>query len=442
MIDKPVKMVRANPTREFFVNMIIRDILLKQAIIELIDNSIDGARTLRADNNFEGLFVSVKFDENCFEIKDNCGGIPLDTALNRAFCFGRAKEDYDTETTGIFGIGMKRALFKLGTVFEIESKTVNDSFHVKLDVEEWKKDKSDTWDFKLDEYTENVSYDLENVGTQIRVTDLRYEIASEFRTLEFQKELIQHVERRVGLDIDHGIKISINNIPLKGNYIKLVNSDDVKPIKESYETNGVKVNIIAGIAERAEGRYEPENSGWYIYCNGRLIVAADKTSLTTWKDMENKSSGIVFNNTYASFQGTVFFNSKYPDRLPWNTTKTGIDESSLIYLEARERMIEVFKNVKNFIDAVRKRTKDEDDGVAETVASMPVIELTERNTEEVISNNRSLSIENVKIKVKPHVIVRYKKPKDEVELLKRCLGVSTNTEVGEKTFEYYKDAEC
>ena len=44
------KVVKANPTKEFFVNMLIRDILLKQAIIELIDNSIDGARTIREKN--------------------------------------------------------------------------------------------------------------------------------------------------------------------------------------------------------------------------------------------------------------------------------------------------------------------------------------------------------------------------------------------------------
>ena len=40
------KMIKANPTREFFVNMLVRDILLKQAIIELIDNSIDGASVM------------------------------------------------------------------------------------------------------------------------------------------------------------------------------------------------------------------------------------------------------------------------------------------------------------------------------------------------------------------------------------------------------------
>ena len=60
------KMIKANPTREFFVNMLVRDILLKQAIIELIDNSIDGARTIKKDNDFTGLKIAVDFDGDSF----------------------------------------------------------------------------------------------------------------------------------------------------------------------------------------------------------------------------------------------------------------------------------------------------------------------------------------------------------------------------------------
>ena len=63
------KMIKANPTREFFVNMLVRDILLKQAIIELIDNSIDGARTIKKNNDFDGLEIIVNFDENSFYFK-------------------------------------------------------------------------------------------------------------------------------------------------------------------------------------------------------------------------------------------------------------------------------------------------------------------------------------------------------------------------------------
>lgn len=139
------KMIKANPTREFFVNMLVRDILLKQAIIELIDNSIDGARSINKNSNFEGLKIIVNFDENFFCIQDNCGGIPLDIAQEYAFRFGRPKEKVvsDNETTGIFGIGMKRALFKIGNYFEIKSTTTKTSFEVKLDVEKWQNQQSD-----------------------------------------------------------------------------------------------------------------------------------------------------------------------------------------------------------------------------------------------------------------------------------------------------------
>ena len=53
-------MIKANPTREFFVNMLVRDILLKQAIIELIDNSIDGANFI-AKGLFDKLLLVCRF---------------------------------------------------------------------------------------------------------------------------------------------------------------------------------------------------------------------------------------------------------------------------------------------------------------------------------------------------------------------------------------------
>ncbi len=62
------KVVKASPTKEFFVNMLVRDILLKQAIIELIDNSIDGARNIRKNNQYLGLYIRVGFDKNKFTL--------------------------------------------------------------------------------------------------------------------------------------------------------------------------------------------------------------------------------------------------------------------------------------------------------------------------------------------------------------------------------------
>lgn len=435
--------VKASPTKEFFVDMLVRDILLKQAIIELIDNSIDGARSIRKNNQYSGLKICVKFDKNKFVIEDNCGGIPLDVAANYAFRFGRPKtvESSNTETTGIFGIGMKRALFKIGNNFSIHSTTQTTEFQLNLDVKEWlKKDDSD-WDFSFSSYDENMNNSEEDTGTKIEVTDLNMEIAAELNSVEFEKEVIEHIQRRVGLDIAYGITIIVNDKALVGNNISLIDNEEIKPIKEEYQDGEINVKILSGIAPREGKTYPPEKAGWYIYCNGRLVVAADKTSLTTWKDMENKSSGIVFHNNYAGFRGIVYFSSKQPEKLPWNTTKTGLDETSLVYLRAREKMLEIFKIVRNILDDIRKNTEDKDDGIEETIAKMHGTEMTIENVNKV-KENRVVNIKNVSVITAPNVTINYKKPKEEAEKLKRVLGVKSYREVGEKTFEYYKDAEC
>lgn len=437
------KVVQANPTKEFFVNMLVRDILLKQAIIELIDNSIDGAKTIRENGNYEGLWIEVCFDKNKFSIHDNCGGMSLDVAANYAFRFGRAqnREESGKETTGIFGIGMKRALFKIGNRFEIDSTTSTTTFKIDLNVREWVKKDDKNWDFNFSSYKENMSNAIEQIGTKIEVRDINQEVANEFSDINFEKEVIDHVQRRVGLDIVHGLKISVNGKNLVGNNILLIDNDEIKPVKEEYFENGVDVKIIAGIAPREGTRYSPENAGWYIYCNGRLVIAADKTSLTTWKDMENKSSGIVFHNDYAAFRGIVYFSSSKPEKLPWNTTKTGIDESSFLYLKAREKMLEVFKILKEVIDEIKKTTKEKDDGIEESIAVMKGIELTTENAQK-IEVNRELTIKRVKIITDPQVSINYKKTKKEADMIKEMLGAKSYKEVGEKTFEYYKDMEC
>lgn len=436
------RMVKANPTKEFFVNMLVRDILLKQAIIELIDNSIDGARSIRENNEYEGLRITVKFDNKRFEIEDNCGGIPIDVAENYAFRFGRPKDaiSNNTETTGIFGIGMKRALFKIGKNFTIDSVTKSSKFVLKLDVNEWLS--KEEWDFAFSSYNENMKNADSETGTKITVTDLNEEIAGELSSPEFEAELIEHIQRRVGLDIAYGITITVNEKILVGNNISLINNDEgIRVVKEEYDDEGINVQILGGIAPREGKSYPPEKAGWYIYCNGRLVVAADKSSLTTWKDMENKSSGVVFHNNYAGFRGIVYFSSKQPEKLPWNTTKTGLDETSRIYLRAREKMLEIFKIVKGIIDEIRKNTEEIDDGIEESVAKMQGREMTVTEIKKV-QKNRQMAIKSVTITTVPNVTINYKKPKKEVEELKQALDVKTYKEVGEKTFEYYKDAEC
>lgn len=114
------KKVDASPTKGFFIYMLTRDIDVRPAIVELIDNSIDGAKKIRKDKGYKGLFIKISMSQDKFIIEDNCGGIDIETAQKYAFQFGRSSDrenDLHGYFTGIFGIGMKRALFKLGKKF-------------------------------------------------------------------------------------------------------------------------------------------------------------------------------------------------------------------------------------------------------------------------------------------------------------------------------------
>ena len=81
--------IHAEPTKTFFIHMLTVDIDLADAILDLADNCVDGARRLRPDEQYAGLSVRLEVDANHFRIADNCGGISADIAGKYAFRFGR-----------------------------------------------------------------------------------------------------------------------------------------------------------------------------------------------------------------------------------------------------------------------------------------------------------------------------------------------------------------
>ena len=109
--------------------MLTRDIELDDAILDLIDNSVDGAirKTVKSKFSktpYKGYWVKVNISKAEFSITDNCGGIP-DNRLDAAFRLGRpqANLDEDIPTIGMYGIGMKRAIFKIGRQAVVESSS-------------------------------------------------------------------------------------------------------------------------------------------------------------------------------------------------------------------------------------------------------------------------------------------------------------------------------
>ncbi len=346
--------IEGNPTKKFFIDMITRDISIEDAIIDLLDNSIDGANRINPDD-YSGLFIELTINNNEFIIRDNCGGFSLETAQKYAFRFGRPDEaPIVRNTVGRFGIGMKRSLFKIGKDFVVESESETDHFRVHVNVDEWSKktkeiiidgdNKSiDDWNFNY-ELIDNSSRGYK--GTYINVSNLNNEVRDLFTDSIFLSDLVDSIQKLLNFSLLKGIKITLNGMPLKGEKTELIYSDENKPYYTDGVINAVKYRIIAGLGEIGD----PKRSGWYIYCNNRLVVEADTSNITGWGVAPIPKWHINF----VMFRGFLFLDSEETLNLPLTTTKKGIDATSDVYKKLLPTMKHAMISVLDFLKQVPK----------------------------------------------------------------------------------------
>ncbi|MBS4032631.1 MAG: ATP-binding protein [Clostridiales bacterium] len=432
--------IDASPTKDFFIHMLVKDINLSRAIADLVDNSVDGAKRLRRDGNYNGLSVRVRVSKDEFKISDNCGGIPEDLARKYAFRFGRAEGmPNDTpHSIGQFGVGMKRALFKLGNYFRIESKTNNSRFVVEQDVKEWATDK-DNWDFKFVELEDSWSLPSgDEAGTTITVTQLHPTVAEEFEIENFRTRLKTQLESAHQINLDLGLAITLNELPLGINPVELLISSQLTPTHKEilFPIEGekeVKVTIYAGIAHS-----DPQKAGWFVFCNGRLILDSDKTVTTGWGD-----GNPLYHNQFARFRGYVFFDSDDPRALPWNTTKSDVDTSSSIYKSIRLEMITIMRPIITFLNRLDAEKKNKEEEQDSTPLEKAIEEAKSVNIKKIVQEQIFSAPKPIKtITLQKVNRITYAKPMDQVNRVKKVLKVRTNQEVGERTFEYFLKMEC
>lgn len=358
--------VDATPEKRFFISMLVRDIELIPAILDLVDNSIDGAKRLRPDEGekrFEGLYVRLRLAAEQFRIEDNCGGIPVDHARNYAFRFGRpAGVRGAKDEVGQFGVGMKRALFKLGEAFWIESVAARSSFVLPVDVDAWASTPGTDWSFEFEEVDETAEHPEPERGTTIEVTNLHAPVAEDSVDVAFLRRLRAALELRHQEALQRGIELKLGDDPLDPIVPRLLVGDRISPVhvERALEVDGgsVHMTLYAGFEhgdsnEDDSDVAEPENfrlpsrAGWYFFCNDRLLLAADKTGFGT--------AVASYHPQYRQFRGYVYLTAEDSSLLPWNTTKTGVDEDSTVYRQARQEMYDALR----MVIAVFNRAKDE-----------------------------------------------------------------------------------
>lgn len=428
--------ISAEPTKAFFVQMLTRDIDLEQAVLDLVDNSVDGAKKSCPNGDFTGKQVYLTVTAEFFEIRDNCGGFSRRDAQAYAFRFGRA-EGYEAtaHSIGQFGVGMKRALFKFGSVFSVTSAIGDDKWSVRIDVPEWLTNTD--WHFDWAEAPEYADVQSADPGTVIRVEKLYDSVSSKFGLRSFQGKLTDLIKEKHRQFIAQGLDIFVNGVRLNAKDLLLsFKSGQFSPAIETFSVDfkqsKVVVKIIVGV-----GRSAPSEAGWYIICNGRIVLAADRRERTGWGVAEEASKRVIipaYHNQFSRFRGIVAFDSDDSSLVPWNTTKDDIDTENRAWIAALRRMKEMARPVIDFLNELDReldtipRRESALYKFVEGVDAVPVEKLPER---------ASLKLPDIqKFREKVVVVkIQYDKPIKEVEYLKKKLGVGSAVAVGKKTFE-------
>jgi hypothetical protein len=359
MADKGT--IPAHPVKSFFVEMLTRDIELQDAILDLLDNCVDGAQrsstkaSLQRKHPYGGFWAKLSLSKDNFYIEDNCGGIPWNLH-EYAFRMGNAKRDIipGRQTIGTYGIGMKRAIFKLGSDCTIETHAKDGSYRVHFSPD-WLANEED-WDLKA----ENVD-SLKPHGTTVQVAKLQPIASRMFNSKTFIDSFRDAIATHYAFIIDKGFRIFVNDDEIQARRIRLLFSNSKKPATSQYEIRpfvyegnyyGIDIFLAIGFTKdipskeeadetlenRKEG-YSSADAGWTIICNDRTVLYCDKTAVTGWG-----TSGVPqYHPQFVPISGIVVFSSDDASKLPMTTTKRGIDTQSELYLQVRDKMIEGMK---------------------------------------------------------------------------------------------------
>lgn len=436
--------VIAEPSKEFFVDMITRDISLAECIFDLIDNathslinskSIDVMDVLTRKSKVKRIrntSVRVTFTDKGFAIEDNCGGISIEDAKDGVFRFGNPNRDTKNPGLGVYGIGMKRAMYKIGENVSIESATTSEQWKVDIDVKKWKS--QELWDHVFT-YSRKKRSAQSKAGTKIEVTGIHPGIASKFRNTHFRKDLVTKLESVYALFLKCGLRIEVNGVEVKPGFPEFASSKELTPGKKTLRVDGIQVLLLAGMTPK--GDHKPH--GWYVFCNGRMVLEADKGPSTGW----GTEAFPAFHTKYNHFLGMVYFKSNEAEKLPWKTTKDDVNRDSVVYQNALREMRIIAKPI---LDSLSRMYSSELS--VESAVEHEVLKTAEKKSvSDLASQSRDSAFKLVpprKSAASTLESIQYKRSKAEIKKVKAALGNPrmASKKMGEKTFEYYLRKEC
>lgn len=328
--------------RRGLLQAIVADINPYDCLLDLIDNAIDAASNASdSSGNFTGYIIAIRVAGDNLHIEDNAAGMSQVT-LERAFV--AYNEHDESKIIGRYGIGLQRALYKLGEAYRVtawqEGKQSSTGKFDKTSMEEG--------NFTID----SSACKKEGSGTEVVIYRLNDDLKNK---LKQQTDLAKDLGIRYAKFIEAGLDIKYNASRI--NPIILEPKNEQRVIKRTNELKtfevieekhdglcedwriDIKVGVLSAEAKKQvtskwdKGR---KNGGWYVFLNDRCVLLADKTRETGW----GYDGATRFHPQYNDFLGIVNIYSGDTETLPFDTAKSIIRSDHKGYQKLIKKLIE------------------------------------------------------------------------------------------------------
>lgn len=354
-IDTKFKKRGKPPTKDVVLGA-WRDLDRSEAILELIDNSIDAwnhRRKLYPKKTADELNIYVRVDTALGQLtyEDNAGGVAEDS-LDHLIVPGYSATTPDSATIGSYKTGGKKAIFRLATAARISTRywsptgSSDDVFSIQLDEE---------WMNNVNEYSYSYTTakkDSFDSGQTKYVLQLREEPVSApwYESPDSHKAIRADIQRRYGLllirnpnihiyfqDLHHQITPNEESFKFAGTHDNRV---DIRPQRIAFtfdmEYLGKKYPVTAEITlgcRTTTGTSNNDNWGFDLYGNDRLFVEHDQDTFAEFVPggaAKGAIRGIV------NIRGPNIF-------IPWDTHKRHLNkDTELVRILTKHQAVKEF----------------------------------------------------------------------------------------------------
>lgn len=433
--------INAYPRKKLFIDVLTQDVSAKMCILDLIDNSVDSYTRNRIAERRE---IRLTITDSLFEILDTCGGIDKGFLKSNVFRFGAENLNREDPTLGMYGIGMKRSIFKIGNTITLETDDGKDYSLMEMNVKIWEEKDENDWSipFETDKSTlgENLPY------TRIRITDLHQDISDKFALVSFVEEIHRTLKKTYCLIIQNHINFFLNERGIEPDQLIVPYDDNYSPnvFIEDYENINIHIICFVDPSRGTRLKQAVNTIGWNLFCNNRLILANDTSAITGWVGGSDKSLLPKYHTIFNEFRGIVFLKANNPFNLPLKSAKDSFNTDDKNYQYILNRMCATARPVIDYLSNKYSEEKKEQEDIEDKIEQDIDIDFapTALQPADKINTPSEFRAPGKKASKKDNETrISYLKNKDIVEKVKSYLEVSSYKEVGEKTFDYFVERE-